>query len=545
MSQKVAQYLQQHVMGEVMTSDDALEYFSTDGSIFTLKPKIIVYPRNTADVRKVARFAWQLAERGRVIPVTARGKGTDQSGAALGEGIMLVFPAHMNKILELDRELVTVQPGMIYAKLEQSLHTHGRFLPPYPSSAEFSTLGGAVANNAAGEKSIKYGATREYVQGLNVVLANGELIHTKRLTKRELTKKKNQTNFEGELYRSLDGLITDNWDLIQGMKSEVTKNSAGYAIKEVKREDGTFDLSPLLVGSQGTLGLVTQIVFKTESFNPSTALIAAHFNDLSSATEAIQKIRKLEPSAAEVIDDNLLKFVDKNNPAQLAGLVDKPYPKLIVLFEFDDRDEGVSKKQKSKVKKAKKILQDVATEFAVTTDEHEKDALWKVRHSAAAVIWQTVGSSKALPVIEDGCVPAEKFKEYLENIYALFKKYQLEVAVWGHAGDANLHMQPFMDLSKVGDRQKVFKLANDYYNMVIDLGGSTSGEHNDGRLRGPYLKRLYGDEMYAIFERIKKLFDPHGILNPGVKLGVDQADLVPMMRKEYSMHHLYDHMPRS
>jgi glycolate oxidase len=175
---KVAHYLQEHLLGEVMTSVDARRYFSTDASIFTLAPSIIVYPRNENDVRKTSRFAWQLAERGRVIPITARGWGTDMSGGALGSGIMLVFPAHMNRIVELDQKtgVVVVEPGLNYGRLQQTLQTHERFLPPFPASIEFSTIGGAVANNAAGEKSVKYGVTREYVKSLRVVLARQMLM---------------------------------------------------------------------------------------------------------------------------------------------------------------------------------------------------------------------------------------------------------------------------------------------------------------------------------------------------------------------------------
>ena len=188
---KVAHYLQEHLSGEVMTSADARKYFATDGSVFTITPSIVVYPRNENDIRKTARFSWQLAERGRIAPITARGSGTDQSGGALGSGIMLVFPAHMNRILELDGKsgAVTIEPGINYGKLQQALHTHNRFLPPFPSSIEFSTVGGAIANNAAGEKTIKYGSTRDYVKSLRAVVANGEIIETRRLSKRELNKK--------------------------------------------------------------------------------------------------------------------------------------------------------------------------------------------------------------------------------------------------------------------------------------------------------------------------------------------------------------------
>jgi len=174
-----------------------------------------------------------------------------------------------------------------------------------------------------------------------------------------------------------------------------------------------------------------------------------------------------------------------------------------------------------------------------------QEDLWKVRHASATVAAHGEGGVKALPVIEDGIVPPERFREYLEGVYQLFERNHLQAAVWGHAGDANLHMQPFLDLSQVGDRQKVFRLIDEYYNLVISLGGSTSGEHGDGRLRGPYLERLYGPEAYALFQKVKQIFDPYGTLNPGVKMGVTIDSIKPLVRSTYSMEHLYDHLPRS
>lgn len=286
---KVANYLQEHLTGEVITSADARKYFATDGSVFSVVPSIIVYPRNENDVRKTARFTWQLAERGRVIPITARGAGTDQGGGALGSGIMMVFPAHMNKILELDGKtgLVTIEPGINYGKLQQALHTHGRFLPPFPSSIEFCTVGGAIANNAAGEKTLKYGSTRDYVSSLRVVLANGEVIETRRISKRELNKKLGLATFEGEVYRSLDALIEENREQLSNLDLDVTKNSAGYNLQDVKRKDGSFDLTPLIVGSQGTLGVVAEAVISTEPYSPKSTLIAAFFDDIQVAEQAV------------------------------------------------------------------------------------------------------------------------------------------------------------------------------------------------------------------------------------------------------------------
>lgn len=542
---KVAHYLQEHLVGEILTNADARRFFSTDGSIFTVTPAIIIYPQNERDVRKTARFTWQLAERGRVIPITARGLGSDQAGAAIGGGIVMAFPAHMGRILEFDGKTgqVTVEPGINFGKLQQALYTHGRFLPAYPSSMEYSTIGGAIANNAGGEKSVKYGSMRRYVKALRVVLANGEVIETKRLTKRELGRKLGLATFEGEVYRALDTLIEENEELIKDTVLDVTKNSAGYELSSIRAKDGSFDLTPLFVGSQGTLGIVTEAIVDTVPYNPATTLIAAFCDDTKVAEEIIHELRGFPdmPSAIEVVDENLLNLLDKQSPNQLKGVVEKPYHKLVLLIEFDNGNERVQKKM---VKKATKLLDRNQVTYQTETEQHQKEQLWKIRHSAAAVFSRSEGGSKALPVIEDGIVPVERFDEYLQSTYAILDKYSLRDAVWGHAGDANLHVQPFLDLSQVGDRQKVFKIADEYYDMVIGLGGSTSAEHNDGRLRAPYLANLYGREIYEMFQKVKAIFDPYGTLNPGVKINVTTEDNKPLLRQEYSMSHLYNHLPR-
>lgn len=543
---KVAHYLQEHLVGEVMTGADARKYFSTDASIFMIPPAIVVYPRNENDVRKTTRFTWQLAERGRIIPVTARGSGTDQSGGAIGPGVIMAFPAHLNRILEFDGKtgLVTVEPGINYAKLQQTLHTHNRFLPPFPASIEYSTIGGAIANNAAGEKSVKYGDTRAFVDSLRVVLANGEVIETKRLSKRELSKKLGLATFEGEIYRNLDSLIDENKALIKKLELDTTKNSTGYALNKVRQKDGSFDLTPLIVGSQGTLGIVTEATLATETHNPSLTLIAALIDDLTIAGEIVAELRKLPemPSSIEVVDKNLLEYVHAHNPNQLKGILTTPFPQLVMLIEFDSTSERTRKKL---AKRATKILAKHEVNYQIETDPAKRDELWKIRHSAAAVLAHSDNKTRALPIIEDGIVPIDRFKEYIDAIYELFTKNGLQAAIWGHAGDANLHVQPFLDLSQLGDRQKVFKLIEEYYAMVIKLGGSTSGEHNDGRLRGPYLEMLYGLEVYDLFRKVKEIFDPYSTLNSGVKIGVSINDIKPILRDEYSLDHLYQHMPRS
>lgn len=542
---KIAHYLQEHLTGEILTSNDIRRYFSTDSSVFTITPLVVAYPKNENDIRKIARFTWQLAERGRVIPITARGKGSDQAGAAIGKGIIIVFPAYMNRVLEFDGKNgdVVVEPGIVYGRLQQVLYTHGRFLPPYPASIDYSTIGGAIANNASGEKTVKYGSTRDFVKNLRVVLANGEVIETKRLTKRELNKKMGLSSFEGEIYRNLEKLIDENKDLIKQININVSKNSAGYAITDVKKKN-TFDLTPLIVGSQGTLGIVSEATLSTSPYSPHTTLIASFFEDIDSAKNAIIELLKMseKPSALEMVDQNLLTFIDEHYPNQLKGIVNKPFHKIALLIEFDNHND---RNRKKLAKKAIKIVSKYNADYQLETDPDEKEKLWKIRHSVASVISYSEDNKKALPIIEDGVVPISKFAEYLEGVYQIFDKHKVKMALWGHAGNANLHMQPFLDLSQVGDRQKTFKIIDEYYNLVISLGGSTSGEHGDGRLRAPYLPKLYGQQVYELFCKIKAIFDPYGTLNPGVKIGSSIEDIKPLLRDEYSMNHLYDYLPRS
>jgi FAD/FMN-containing dehydrogenase len=542
---KVAHYLQEHLQGEVMTSTDARRYFATDGSIFQLAPALIAYPRIENDVRKAARFSWQLAERGRIIPVTPRGAGTDHTGAAMGSGIMLVFPAHMNRILEIDtkNDTVTVEPGIMYSKLQQTLHTHGRFLPPYPASLEYSTVGGAIANNASGEKSVKYGDTLAYVRSLRVVLANGEVIETGRLGKRELSKKMGLATFEGELYRSIDTLLEENHELLGKLAVDVTRNNAGYNLLDIKNKDGSFDLTPLIAGSQGTLGIITEAVLKTEPHNPQTALLMVRFDSLEQTQNAIIELKNMSdpPSAIELINDQALQEAHNLNPNLLKDVLQPPFPDITLLVEFDNNERTAKKL----IKKAIKIFEKYATGLEIAEDPEQQQQFWKLRQSTSALIGHNQGSQRAVPIIDDAAVPVERLREYIEGVYGLLRAAGFSTAIWGHAGDGILHAQPRLNVGQIGDRQKAFKLIEEYHKLVLKLGGTISAEAGDGRLKAPYLEAMYGPELYALLQKVKQIFDPYGTLNPGVKFGTSMDDLKAMVRPDYGLDHLYDHLPRS
>ncbi len=543
---KVAHYLQEHLIGEVFTSPDTRSYFSTDGSIMRVVPSLVVYPRNENDMRKTARFTWQLAERGRVIPITARGMGTDVGGASIGSGISLVFPAHMHKILELDPKsgIVAVQPGANFGKMQQTLHTHGRFVPVYPQSTEYTSVGGAIANNCSGERSGKYGSAREYVKGLRVVLANGELIETGRLNKRELNKKIGLASLEGEIYRAIDALIEDNKDVIKSMPPLPRVNSAGYAIGDVKRKDGSFDLTPLIVGSQGTLAIISEIVLDSEAYNPETNVMTATFASRSSALDAVDELAKMSdgPAVIDFVDKHLLEDINRINPQLLKEVIETPLPEMLLYVEFDDDS---TRQQKRLAKKARKIIEKHNGFLAIANEEHDIDRLKAVRDSAATMWTHVEGSARALPIIDDAAVPPKQMGALLAGIDEMMQRNnQLVYAVSGSALSGTVHVLPHLDMSQIGDRQKVFKYIDEFYTLVISLGGTISTDHGDGRLRGSLLVNQYGERVVELFTAVKKAFDPYNILNPGVKIGANIDDMKLLIRADYSARQNLQHMPR-
>lgn len=543
---KVAHYLQEHLIGEVVTSDDARKFFSTDGSIFQVAPAIIAYPRNENDVRKTARFVWQLAERNRLVSLTPRGLGSNTTGSSINSGIVMVFPAHLNKILELDTKSgsVVVEPGVSIDKLQQALHTHGRFLPTIPINYHYSSVGGALGKNSAGEHSIKYGSIKNYVKKARVVLSNGEVMETKRLSKREHSKKMGLSTFEGEIYRAIDTLIEENHDIIKNFNLNVAKNSAGYDIFSVKRKDKSFDLTSLIIGSEGTLGVITEVELDTEPYNPKSTVITAKIDDINKCGDILHSIRSLKdlPSTVDVIDKGIINFVAQTNPNQIKGIFTAPYPAIYMIIEFDGTSD---RKQSKTAHKVKKILEKHDVNFSVESEEDQKLTTRKVRDLVSAFVGYQEGTKQALPVVNDAIVPPEQFMELVKGIYTLCQNYQLTPALWGQAGDANVSFYPFLDVGKLGDRQKLFRLLDEYYSLVIELGGSISAEEGDGRLRAPYLEKMFGSDIIQLFNKIKQVFDPYNIMNPGVKLGSSIEDNKANLRDSYSLAGKHNYLPRS
>lgn len=541
---KVAHYLQEHLTGEVSASPEVRRQFAHDASVLRQVPAIVVYPRGESDVRKTASFCWQLAERGRPVPITARGGGSDTSGAAIGAGIMVVFPAHMNKILELDpkKELITVEPGATYDKIEQTLFTHGLFLPSYPASQQYATLGGGIANNSIGEKSVKYGSTGDYVESLRVILANGEVIETKPIGRRELNRKLGLSTLEGEIYRSLDTLIEENTDLIAGQPGIIKsrRNSVGYNLAAIKTKKG-FDLTPLFVGSQGTLGIISEATLKVVPYNPVTKLALISFDTLENFQDALPKILELKPSIADMVNLATISQVVKINPHQLDGVLPNPRAAMQLFIEFDDEKEA---QQKASLKKLTKIMERIDADWLMADNLEDQQKIRKVRESVATILTEPHGQTKAVPVAEDVSVPVDNLVDFLHQAAQIYETAGLNPAIWGSAGDGVVRMHPMLDLSQIGDRQKLFKLSDSIYAAALKLGGSLSAANGEGRTRAPYVVYMYGEQLLGLLQQVKKIFDPYNILNPGVK-SASREDIKAMLRGDYNQAHRHEHLPRS
>ena len=530
--------LASHLLGSVTDSPDALKYFSTDQSIFQVVPTAIAYPQNTADVRKIVHFAAESAVAGKPLPIVPRGKGSDQGGAAIGEGLAVVFPAHMNKLLRMDNTTVSVQPGILFETLQQTLFTHGRFISQCPDGTHYSTVGGVVASGTGGEKSLKYGNIRQAVKSLKVVLADGTLIETSRLTARELNQKKGLPTLEGDIYRQFDSMLRENTDLIESRKIIDVDNLAGYNLWDVKGPKGSFDLSQVIIGSQGTLGIITEITLATAPHSPRTTLLTGFFDNISRAGEAIVRLTELFPSALEIVDRNVMKFHLEQRPSDFEGLLPANIPKLAVFVEFDNYSQFV---QKLRCRKAASIMRRHGGSVRISADPVEQVALWKVRHASVAT-WLSESPKAAIPFIEDAAVPVKNLARLIDKTYKLLKKYDLEPGIWGHAGSGNISIHPRIDISKKNDIDLIFTLEIEYTALVTSLGGTPSSSSGDSLLRAAGLRQLYGDEFYELLVGTKRMFDAANILNPIQKTGSTAQYARSHLRTGSIIQHSYDHV---
>ena len=352
---KIASYLSQHLSGEVSSAQSLRKLYSTDGGILSIAPEIVAFPRVTNDIRKVARFTWQLAEKGHTVGVTVRGFGGDTTGASIGKGIVVDTSKQLNGIIEIAAKdkLVHLQPGASLSVVEEALKWQGLALPGASHRGlRDVSVGGAIANDSLGAD----GSVSDAIKKLEIVLANGDIIETGKLSRREVSKKLGLQTFEGEIYRKLEGLIEDNDSLIKQLADDTTRDNTGYKrISSVRAKDGSFDLTPLFIGSQGTLGIISEVVLKTEFYALDETIAIVVADSLQTGRDLSDRLMELEPAELRIIDGVLLRRAEKNGASfSLLGSVERVGA--VVLVRFNDFS---TRAQDHKLKKLKKLLKKI------------------------------------------------------------------------------------------------------------------------------------------------------------------------------------------
>ncbi|MCP4704943.1 MAG: FAD-binding oxidoreductase, partial [candidate division Zixibacteria bacterium] len=458
-------------------NNTTLVAYSSDASIYAKAPLGIIQVCSENDAINAI-----LDAKNRYFSVTPRGAGTGLAGGAMGAGYILDMGQYRN-ILKIDPESQTVhtQVGIIYNELNNALKEFGLFFPPDPSSGDSCQIGGMIANNSSGPRSVKYGLTSQFTEELGIVSAKGEKINLQKLI---IGSKEMDSFFEKyPEYNKIFELIKNNSGLIKNRWPKLKKNSAGYNLYQVVLdiERGIFNLPALIVGSEGTLALHLDVKLRLLPIPKEKLTIRTYFKSLVSAGSAVDDILKLGPSGLEIVDGSTLNLIGREQnkiPIEAAALL---------LIEFD---EEITQRKKEFESTANNF--DLAAPVDYATDPKQATPLWQARRAIVPTLYRHHPKKRPVALIEDIIVPPDKIPSFIEYTSDLFDSYGLTYGLFGHIGDGNLHIRPLFDLSVPEDFELARKIYDTIYDKVISLGGSTTGEHGDGRIRSGLLKKLYG-----------------------------------------------------
>lgn len=535
MNSDLAGKLKNLIAGDVAEDEGTLAAFSHDTSLFEVKPDVVVYPKTAEDVSKLVKFVSENKDKYPGLSLTARSAGTDMGGGSINDSIIVAFGKYFNHGPTISGQVATTEPGVFYRDFEKETLKHNLIFPSYPASRDICGMGGIINNNAGGEKSLFYGKTEKYVKRIKVVLSDGNTYEIQPLTKSQLQQKVRLKTHEGEVYTKMYKLIKENYEEIMKCKPSVSKNSAGYNLWDVwEEEKGTFDLTRLWVGAQGTLGLLLEADIQLVPVHKHREMMVVFLHDLSHLGQIINEVLPLLPESFEAYDDNTLKLALKFFPEFAKQLGTKGVlqtgieflpeffmvlsgglPKLVLQIDFTGDDLGELQDKIAKLKEKLKPLHP-KTRIAV---EKQEEKYWAIRRESFNLLRQKIRDKHTAPFVDDFVVAPEYLPEFLPKVNALFKKYKsLIYTVAGHIGNGNFHIIPLMDITKKSQRDIIPRLGQEVYDLVLSYHGSTTGEHNDGLVRTPYLEQMFGRKMVTLFEKTKEIFDPQNIFNPRKKV---------------------------
>lgn len=539
--------------GDIDDTPATRDFYSHDASLFEVRPRLIVAPKNSKDVTELVGLVAANKPNMPELSVTARSAGTDMSGGAINDSIIVDFNKYLTKIEKVTATEAQAQPGVFYRDFEVETLKKKALMPTYPASRDLCTIGGMVNNNSGGEKSLEFGKTEDFVTELKVVFADGVERTVRPLTKTELEAKMRQDDFEGKVYREMYQLIEKNYDKIRAAKPKVSKNSTGYNLWDVwDREKGVFDLTKLIVGAQGTLGFTTDMKFRLVPSKPHSGLLVLFLHDIDELGDLINVVLAHKPATFESFDDATLWLSIKFMPYFLKMLGVKAFlkliiglvpdglqllhgiPKLILMVEFNGETE---EEVREKIKDLHRELSHVRARYEINgfeedATEGKSEKFWIMRRQSFNLLRHKVKDKHTAPFIDDLIVNPPYLPDFLPQIRAIIHKYKLFATIAGHMGDGNFHIIPLMKLEDPKERAKLLPAMKEVDELVLKYHGSLSGEHNDGLVRGPWLEQMYGKEVLGLFKQAKHIMDPQNIFNPHKKADADW---------DYSFSHIRDH----
>ncbi|MEQ1793747.1 MAG: FAD-binding and (Fe-S)-binding domain-containing protein [Nitrospira sp.] len=483
--------------------------YAVDASIYRMVPKAVVLVESEEDIAATIRYA---AARG--IPLTPRAAGTNLTGSAIGSGIILDV-SRLNRALEVNRDekWARVQPGVVLAELNKSLGRQGLLFGPDPSSGDMCKLGGMLANNSSGPHTLRYGAVKDNVRSLRLCLLSERWLDVRAYGL-------NEPGLEGLLatvpaLRDMFVMMQTHADLIAAKKPTVSKNSCGYNLFGLADglANGIFDLPKLFVGSEGTLGVVSEATLMLVDKPKATLTALIHFRHLEEVGEAVPHLLALQPSALEVMDGNTLDLIGRAKhgiPADAAAT-------LLIEVDADSLEVDLHERAEEMAAACRRFQ--LAGELTVAFDQERREQLWKARKALYPTLYRFDPAKKPINFVDDVVVRAERISELIRYLEEFFKGQRVPVAIFGHIGNGNAHIVPLLN---VNDRQDFDKMVQGYHEIhstvLSRFGGSICGEHGDGRVRAEFVRNMFGEELYGLFVQVKRAFDPGNVLNPGIKI---------------------------
>lgn len=530
--------------GGVSSRKDLLEAYSYDESIFCVRPQVVLQPKNRHDVEIATTVIAEQTKRFESLSLTPRAAGTGLGGGSLTDSIVIDVCAHLNKIGDViekkDKITFSCEPGAMWRDVEKKLKSHNAYLPPYPASKDICSVGGSVANNAAGPDSLRHGHCADWVESMDVVLQDGHTYTIKPLSLREFKLLIKQDHEHARIAREIFALISKNEKEIRDNKPETRKNSAGYPLWSVmpqgvakfKKDEGTFDLTRLISGSQGTIGIITSITMRAEPIPKHTTLIAIPIFDLEDAADSIVKALKFNPINVEVFDALTFDLALRNPSFFKSRLEGSRYyrvmlsmytlyhvrfrrkvPEFTVLVTLDE--DTVKETPADEI--ASTISGD-RVKARVVKNPIDVEMFWQIRRASYTLSKFQDTTKRPAAFLEDMTVPPENLSKFFVQIKRLLKEFNVTAAVHGHGGNGHFHFYPLLDFTNKTTPALVEKMAEKFFDTAVKFHGNICGEHNDGIIRTPHLNKMFSKKMISLFEQTEAIFDSADIFNPGKKV---------------------------